>query len=103
MDGTWGDNAKLNKSERERQLPDSFLFMWNIEKKKNQEIQTSKKLTLESRLQTRGDEWERKSKEGHNELWIMVEDCEWSGGEYGVTCFWAGVILYIWITYEVVN
>ena len=31
MDGTGGDNAKRNKSSRERQLSYGFTHLWNIE------------------------------------------------------------------------
>ena len=35
MDGPWGYYAKWNKSDRERQIPYDFTYMWNLKNKTN--------------------------------------------------------------------
>ena len=32
MDGSWGHYAKWNNSDRERQIPYDFTYMWNLKK-----------------------------------------------------------------------
>ena len=33
MDGPWGHYAKWNKSDREKQIPYDFIYMWNLTSK----------------------------------------------------------------------
>ena len=42
MGGTWGYCAKWNKSDRERQIPYDFTYMWNLRNKANKTRQDSK-------------------------------------------------------------
>ena len=37
MNGPRGYNSKLNKSERERQIPYDFTYMWNLKSKINKQ------------------------------------------------------------------
>ena len=37
MDGPTGQYAKWNKSDRERQMPYDFTYMWNLENKTNEQ------------------------------------------------------------------
>ena len=38
MDGSWGDYAKWNKSDRERQILYDLSYMWNLNKNKKAKL-----------------------------------------------------------------
>ena len=38
MSETWGHCAKLNRQDKEKQIPYDLMSMWNIKKKKKGEI-----------------------------------------------------------------
>ena len=49
MNGPRGYNAKLNKSERERQIPYDFTYMWDLKNKINKQDR-NKLIDTENRL-----------------------------------------------------
>ena len=76
MDGPRGYYAKENKSERERQIPHDFTYMWNL--KNNMKDQTKQKQTHRYREQTDGCQleegfrgWVRKVKGVRNTNWQL--------------------------------
>ena len=44
MDGPWAYYAKWNKSDRERQIPYDFTYMWILKNKTNEEMKQKKTL-----------------------------------------------------------
>ena len=42
MDGPWAYYAKWNKSDRERQIPYDFTYMWILKNKTNEEMKQKK-------------------------------------------------------------
>ena len=51
MDGAWGYYAQWNKSDRERQIPHDFTYMWNLKNKTRKQtkprlIDTENKLVV---------------------------------------------------------
>ena len=68
MDGSRGYYTKWNKSERERQIPNDFTYMWNLQNKMKK--QTKLKQTQRYREQASG--------------------CQTGGGEGGGWNGWRG-------------
>ena len=76
MDKTGGDNAKLNKSSRERQLSYGFTHLWNI---RNTGRSVEKEEKNEGRVNRRGNEPRETTDSGKQTEGFRGEE----GGEMG--------------------
>ena len=79
MDGPGGYYAKWNKSDRERQIPHDFTYMWNLENKTNNKQNKNRLIDTENGLVV-----DRGQQECFWAMWHIRAaswDGSWSSGE----------------------